>query len=176
MIFIKRKFNLVIVCRHNITRSAYIENYLSTQLKTQLPDLFKRIKISSAGIVSRGNSRANSCMTFLGKQEGFSMSKHHSRKLSAKIMKQADLVLVMSQAQLDFIEKNFPKYRSKADRILCYDVGDEILNEPPLPGEKARPHDMPDPTGREASDYREFQTLAHEECGRLLHLLTQKIY
>ncbi len=169
----KKKFQLLIICRHNITRSAYIAGYLKHYLETYRPDALKRIKIASSGIIAKSGNTANSVVRFIAKQNRFNIDSHRSTKLSAKLVKNSDLILVMSQNQKDFMIKDYPECESRVFLFMEYGI-DENEQYISKSGEKDHPLNMPDPTGRNANDFSEFINLANSETDRILHELAHR--
>ena len=101
--------NILVVCIGNICRSPMAE-YM---LQRELPQL----KFSSAGIAGleghAADSKAQYCMQALG----IDMSSHIGRRLSTQMLKDADLVLVMSQKQQQHIEQTWPFSKGKTFRL-----------------------------------------------------------
>lgn len=101
--------NILVVCIGNICRSPMAE-YL---LKNECPEL----EIHSAGIAALvdhpADEKANVCMQSLN----IDMSKHSARKLNMTLIKEADLILVMSQNQLKHIEQTWPFAKGKTFRL-----------------------------------------------------------
>lgn len=101
--------NVLMVCIGNICRSPTAE-YL---LKHECPDL----KVHSAGISALVNhpadEKAQHCMDI----QGISMAEHRARQLNATLLKEADLILVMSHNQQSHIEKTWPFAKGKIFRL-----------------------------------------------------------
>ena len=101
--------NILIVCIGNICRSPMAE-YL---LKQVYPNRF----IHSAGISGLtgypADEKAKQCMQRLG----IDIESHSARKLNAKLIKQADLILVMSQNQQKYVEQQWPFAKGKTFRL-----------------------------------------------------------
>ena len=101
--------NILVVCVGNICRSPMAE-YL---LKKNHPQL----TIHSAGISGMigyaADEKAQHCMQRIG----IDMSSHIARKLNAELIKQADLILVMSQNQQKHIEQTWPFAKGKIFRL-----------------------------------------------------------
>ncbi|WP_436899129.1 low molecular weight protein-tyrosine-phosphatase [Acinetobacter gyllenbergii] len=100
---------ILVVCIGNICRSPMAE-YL---LKQQHPDL----QIESAGIAGltghNADDKAQLCMQRLN----IDMSAHIAKKLNAEHLKQADLILVMSNNQQKHIEQTWPFAKGKVFRL-----------------------------------------------------------
>ncbi len=162
MFSLKKKYHLVIVCTANRTRSAYFSGYLKDYLKKYRPEALKRLKITSAGTKAVTGGRVNDVVALIARNNGFSLREHKSDPVTSKIMKKANLVLVMEQEHKDFILKRYPEAEEKVFRLMEYGwQGDEEVES----------LDVPDPTGLNAEDFKAFIETAHAEADRLLHEL-----
>ncbi len=162
MFSVKKKFHLVIVCTANRTRSAYFSGYLKNYLKKYRPEALKRLKITSSGTKAVTGGRVNDVVALIARNNGFSLREHKSDPVTSKIMKKANLVLVMEQEHKDFILKRYPEAEEKVFRLMEYGwQGDEEIDS----------LDVPDPTGLNAEDFKAFIETAHAEADRLLHEL-----
>jgi len=170
----KKKFTLVIVCRNNITRSAYFAGYLEHYLRKYRPGALRRLQIISAGIQAVDGCGANAVMCFCARQHGFSLNRHRSRPVDRRLIRKADLLLTMSGRQQEWILEHFPEAEGRVFRLM--EFGTEASDQDWMRrlGEKELSLDMPDPTGREASDFQEFIGLAESEADRLLHELVHR--
>ena len=156
-----KKFTIVVACKANITRSAYLHGYMDYVLRTHMPYARKKVRILSAGVRARTGSSAHQVSRHVARTNGFSLSSHRSRKFTPKLIKQADVILVMEQYQKDELLKRFPKAEGKTFRMMEYLWhGDEkdIL-------------DIPDPTGQDTANYQEFIEVAHAEVDRIFREL-----
>jgi protein-tyrosine-phosphatase len=166
----KKKFQLLIVCRHNITRSAYFAGYLKHYLKQYRPSALQLLNIVSSGVVAKDGFGANSTIRFIAKQNGFSLDSHRSQALTPKLVDRSNLILTMSENQKKFFHNEYPQTDGRVFRLMEYglDGNAEYIN---AHGEKTSDLNMPDPTGREAADFEEFIALANNEADRILHEL-----
>ena len=96
-----KKFTIVVACKANITRSAYLDGYMKQYLKAHYPYAKKKIRILSAGVRARRGSGANSVVKHVARINGFSLATHHSDPFTPKLVKNADVILVMEQWQKD---------------------------------------------------------------------------
>ncbi len=162
MILFKKKFHLVIVCTANRTRSAYFAEYLRHYLTQYGPGVLKRLKIMSAGTQAIPGGRSNDVVAMIARNNGFNLRKHAARKITSGMIRRADLVLVMEQVHKDDILDKFPKAKDKVFRLMEYGLqGDEPPDS----------LDVPDPTGKNADDFKAFIDVAHEEADRLVQEL-----
>lgn len=100
---------ILVICIGNICRSPMVEYFLKQQ--------YPHLQIESAGIAGMvghaADEKASLCMQSLG----IDMSPHVARKLNAEMIKQADLVLVMSQNQQKHLEQTWPFAKGKTFRL-----------------------------------------------------------
>jgi protein-tyrosine-phosphatase len=162
MFSFKKKFHLVIVCTANRTRSAYFSGYLRHYLKTYRPEALKRLKITSAGTKAVSGGRPNDVVALIARNNGFSLRDHQADVITPRLIKRADLILVMEQVHKDHILKRYPEAEEKVFRLMEYGWQGE---------DEVDSLDVPDPTGKNADDFREFIETAHAEADRLLHEL-----
>ena len=165
MFLFKKKFHLVIVCTANRTRSAYLAGYLQNYLRKYRPEALKRLKITSAGTKAVVGGRVNDVVALIARNNGFSLRSHTADGLTPGLVKRADLILTMEQVHKDHILKKFPKADGKVFRLMEYGwQGDD----------KVENLNVPDPTGKNADDFRAFIDTAHAEADRLLHELVHR--
>lgn len=156
-----KKFTIVVACKANITRSAYLDGYMRQYLKENYPYARKKIKILSAGVRARRGSSANSVVKHVARIHGFSLSAHGSDPFTPKLVKKADVILVMEQWQKDELTQRFPKGETKIFRMMEYLWS----------GEPEDIRDIPDPTGQNTADFEEFIDVAHSEVERIFREL-----
>jgi len=167
MFSFRKKFHLVIVCTANRTRSAYFSGYLKHYLTQYRPGALKRIKITSAGTKAVTGGRVNDVVALIARNHGFSLRQHVSEPLSDRLVKQADLILVMEQEHKDFMLEKWPEAKEKVFRLMEYGWQGE---------ETVETLNVPDPTGKNAEDFQMFMETAHAEADRLIHeLIHQEI-
>lgn len=169
MFFLRKRFHLVIVCTANRTRSAYFAEYFRHYLSQYRPGALKRIKITSAGTKARTGGRVNDVVALIARNNGFSLRRHASEPLSARMVKRASLILVMEQEHKSFILGKWPEATDKVFRLMEYG-----WPSAPEDGAQAEVLDVPDPTGRTADDFKAFVQIAHIEADRLAHELVHR--
>ena len=101
--------NILIVCIGNICRSPMAE-YL---LKHELPHL----SVTSAGIAGLEGQPADSKAEYCMQQMGINLAPHIARRLNQVMLKDADLILVMSEKQQKHIEQIWPFSKGKIFRL-----------------------------------------------------------
>lgn len=159
-----KKFTIVVVCKANITRSAYLHGYMENYLKQHMPHARRKVRILSSGIKARRGGTASQVVQHVAKMNGFHLKNHKSDPISKRIVNAADAILVMEQNQKDDILERFPKAEGKTFRMMEY-----LWH-----GEPAEIRDIPDPTGQNTSDYEEFIAAAHAEVDRIFRELARE--
>ena len=165
MFFFRKKFNLIIVCTANRTRSAYFASYLKHYLSQYRASALKRIRITSAGTKAAGGGRVNDVVALIARNNGFSLRQHTAEPLSDSLVKSADLILVMEQEHKDFILEKHPDAKDKVFRLMEYGWQGE---------DSVETLDVPDPTGKNVEDFKAFIGTAHAEADRLVHELVHR--
>ncbi|MDF7807350.1 hypothetical protein P4E94_07870 [Pontiellaceae bacterium B12219] len=156
-----KKFTIVVACKANITRSAYLDGYMKQYLKDHYPYARKKVRILSAGVRARRGSSANSVVKHVARINGFSLGGHSSDPFTNKLVNKADVILVMEQWQKDELTERFPKAGNKIFRMM------EYLQS----GDPEDIRDIPDPTGQNTADFEEFIEVAHAEVERIFREL-----
>jgi protein-tyrosine phosphatase len=159
-----KKFTIVVVCRANITRSAYLQGYMENYLKQHMPYARKKVRILSAGVKTRTGGSASQVVKHVARLNGFHLSGHRSDPITPRTVKQADVILVMEQWQKDTILEKFPQAGNKVFLMMEY-----LWN-----GDPGEIRDIPDPTGQNTADYEEFITVAHAEVERIFRELARE--
>ncbi|HCA5285388.1 TPA: low molecular weight phosphotyrosine protein phosphatase [Acinetobacter nosocomialis] len=101
--------NILVVCVGNICRSPMAEYFLKAQHPT--------LNISSAGISALVGHNADDKAIHCMDQLNIDMRSHVARQLSAELIKQNDLILVMSNNQQKHIEQTWPFAKGKIFRL-----------------------------------------------------------
>lgn len=161
MSLFKKKFTILVACKANITRSAYLHGYMEHYIREHLPHARRKLRIISAGVQARQGSSASQVVRHVARTHGFSLNNHRSDPFTKKTVKQADVILVMEQWQKEMLIERFPQARDKTFRLMEYlwhGDADEI-------------QDIPDPTGQDTIDYEEFLDAAHAEIDRIFREL-----
>ncbi len=161
MALFRKKFTIVVACKANITRSAYLHGYMEKYLKESYPYAKRKVRILSAGVKARSGSSASSVVKHVARTNGFSLKNHHSDPFSKKLIKKASVILLMEQWQKELLIERFPKAKDKTFLMMEYlwkDDPQEI-------------RDIPDPTGQNLADYEEFIDVAHSEVDRIFREL-----
>ena len=106
-------------------------------------------------------------VALIAHNNGFSLRRHGAQRVTPNLVRRADLILTMEQVHKDAILKKFPYADGKVFRLMEYGWHDD--------GEMEENLDVPDPTGKNAEDFKEFIATAHAEAERLMHELAHMI-
>lgn len=124
----ERAYRLLFVCTGNICRSAYAEARMH-QLATPGLD------VASAGTHALVGQPVDACMAqYLSDPDA--AARHRARQISLEMVRDADLILAMSERHLDFIIDEWPQAASKTFLLK------HVANTLPLLPEDARIHDV----------------------------------
>ena len=101
--------NILLLCTGNVCRSPMAEGLMR--------ELLPRHEIYSAGLCALDGATADPIAVELMWQASIDISAHRARNLSSWMMREADLVLTMDQAQLQFVAQRYPAAASKLARL-----------------------------------------------------------
>lgn len=101
--------NILLLCTGNICRSPMAEGLLRELLP--MHDIF------SAGLCALEGTPADRLALELMWQSGIDISEHRSRNLASWMMREADLVFTMDNAQTQFVIRRFPVASNKVERL-----------------------------------------------------------
>ncbi|WP_445114557.1 low molecular weight protein-tyrosine-phosphatase [Acinetobacter sp. WZC-1] len=101
--------NVLVVCVGNICRSPMAEFFL----KRNHPGLQVESAGLSAMVGHAADDKAIACM----ESKNINMRAHVARQIDEKLIKKADLILVMSNNQQQHIEQNWPFAKGKVFRL-----------------------------------------------------------
>ncbi|MEM5387319.1 low molecular weight phosphotyrosine protein phosphatase [Paraburkholderia phymatum] len=131
--------NVLIVCYANICRSPAAEVVFKALHERTSS---KRVVYRSAGIRAFDGMRMDAVMESLLIERGLPIGKHHSRRLSAAMVRDADLVLVAERRQIAQIEA---LERTSRGKVFALGNWERV--------------DVNDPHGKAESSYRETLSL-----------------
>jgi protein-tyrosine phosphatase len=129
--------NILVLCIGNICRSPMAEGIL----RQSLPDR----NVYSAGIGALIGKPADPLSVQLMAEQGIDISLHRAQQISASLVAQAELILVMDQEQKNYVEAQYVGVRGKVFRL----------------GEAAK-FDVPDPYREGIESFRAAYRLIDE--------------
>ncbi len=137
---VKPKFNILFVCIGNTCRSPFAEMILKRVLKEKKIDF---IEVESAGVGAFNGFPASLYAIETARSFRVDLSSHTSKKLSYEILRKADVVLVMSEEQIEKIRKID---KSSGEKIYLLKSFPEKIHQ--------KKDSIKDPMGKELKDYR----------------------
>ena len=108
---------ILFVCNANIVRSFMAERILRNRISQ---GGIKDVKVSSAGLLEMQGAPADSIARQLLREHGIDDEGHRSRILDQEIVKNADLIVVMEQNQLERIGEQYPMAMTKVRLLKSY--------------------------------------------------------
>jgi protein-tyrosine-phosphatase len=150
---------ILFVCTGNQCRSPMAEGLLKHLLSERCGGAPSPVTVSSCGTGGFCEVPATKEAVQVMAEGGIDISAHRSRPLTEALLREADLVLVMSEGHLRHIEMLYPGSGHKTHLLREYMSKNPAL----LEGES----DIADPIGRSLDAYREVYVLLREECEKL---------
>ena len=154
-------FSVLFVCTANIKRSPVAEA-IFRQMAEKAGETWK---VASAGVNAGRGIPVNQIISFIMFQRGLSLNFHRSQPVDKKLLSEYQWIVTMEEAHREELIKIDENAK---DRILLFRElsGDEELMN----------MDMPDPTGKDADDYRDLFEIFDSEMPRLINALRGKAY
>lgn len=112
--------NILVVCVGNICRSPALERLLREGLPTK--------QVHSAGLGALVGKPIDSTMERLMVADGVDASHHAARQLDARILREADVVLVMESGHLTTIRNRYPEAAGKTMLATHWNGGDAVAD------------------------------------------------
>ncbi|MDR0953123.1 MAG: hypothetical protein LBM71_02890 [Elusimicrobiota bacterium] len=110
---------ILFICHANICRSFMAQEFLNHLLNG------KGFEVFSRGLFANSYSEVPSKVKNYLASFGVPSSPHTPTLLSAKDLKEADLVFVMEESQLDFLRDRYAEYTEKMFLLFDYAFGKE---------------------------------------------------
>ena len=102
--------SVLVVCQGNICRSPMAEGFFSHQLHNACSSITTHSAGLAAVVDYPAESRANAIM----QKHGIDISKHRARQVDNELVRQAELILVMTKRQLNVLERQFVFAKGKS--------------------------------------------------------------
>ncbi|MGQ9427251.1 low molecular weight protein-tyrosine-phosphatase [Gilvimarinus sp. F26214L] len=115
--------NILVVCVGNICRSPMAEYLLRYKLDKGA------VTIASAGTGALVGKPADATAQSILQEQGLDLSPHRAQQISADLLGKADLVLAMSDGQLDYLYSLAPQVRGRAF-LLGKWIGSRTIPDP----------------------------------------------
>jgi protein-tyrosine-phosphatase len=129
--------SVLFVCTANQCRSPMAQELLKAQLKKKLGAIaFKTWRIESAGTWTQGGQPAVPGVQAVLASHGLSLADHRSQAVSAELLAQFNLVLVMEQGHKEALRVEFPQF-AKRVYLLSEIVYSNFEVRDPLGGKPA---------------------------------------
>jgi protein-tyrosine-phosphatase len=138
--------NILLVCSGNTCRSPLAAAILSDKL-AKLPE-FADASVQSAGVAAWDGTPASEGSYLVALERGLDLSGHRARMLTADQVRDADLILTMSEAH--------------ARRVAELGGEQKVYALADYAGDPEGRRDIPDPMGGDVALYREVATLLDE--------------
>lgn len=122
---------VLFVCTANICRSPMAMGLFREKVK--LDSVMSTWRIESAGTWARDGQRPFDLSVQVMARRGIDIEKHRSRRVTASLLKQFDLVLTMEEEHRDYILGNFPEANGRVF-LLSSMAGVECDIEDPFGG------------------------------------------
>ena len=148
---------VLFVCTGNSCRSVMAEGLLKKRLKELGKD---DIEVMSAGIAAIDNYPPTNATIEIMAGEGVRLFDFRAKRLTAELIKKADVILVMQSMHKEEVVKLVPKAVSKTYLLKEY-------------GGSEKPEDInvPDPMGQPLDDYRRCLDVIKKEIERIAKIL-----
>ena len=112
------------VCVGNICRSPMAE----ALLKSRCEQKGVSVNIASAGVAALVGHAADTHVKELMIAQGIDVSEHKARQLTAPLMAEYDLVLVMEEGHIAAVNKMIPESRGRVHLLGKWNDGEEIAD------------------------------------------------
>lgn len=160
----KEKFKVLFVCTGNSCRSPMAEGILKKMLSENKLDNFE---VSSAGISTLDGAPPSLFAIEVAKARNVNLTQHRLRQLNKQILKEADLILAMSNEHLEHIKKMDKKALEKTYLLKTFPQNHFTPNGDKSPNVSY----IKDPIGGSLGDYEQCFLEIEKEIKRVFHQL-----
>jgi len=137
---------ILFVCTGNTCRSSMAEALFKDMIKKQYPEKLKDINVISAGVAAMNGDKASPNAIKAMEELGIDLTCHSATQLTEELIKEADLILTMTQRHRDIVLIMDPGSRGKVFTLIEY-TGEGQENQKDL--------DIQDPFGGSIEVYRQ---------------------
>ncbi|MHB2148034.1 L-threonylcarbamoyladenylate synthase [Calditrichota bacterium LG25] len=158
----KTKFVITFVCTGNICRSPMAAGILKEFItKTKFKNV---VKIQSAGTLSLTVGPAHPSAVLTARKQGINISGHKAQTISARIMKESDLVIALAMNHYEFLRTHFPEHSEKIILLKSWRRPSPIVNP-----------SVPDPIGHEQEFFDQVFNEIKREIKRISPFIFKEI-
>lgn len=143
--------SILVLCIGNICRSPLAEVLLAHGLKAAGAE----IRVSSAGLGALRDHPAHEIMQEIALGLGLNLEEHRAQQISENLVREAELILVMTENQKNQMHQDFPQSRGKV--FLLHNIPAK---------------DIPDPYQKEESDFHTAAALIQTGVNQWVKTLT----
>jgi len=111
---------VLIICDGNICRSPLAAEYLRDRA---VRSGLSHVLVDSAGVLGIEGAPAAPFSVEIGKEAGLDLTRHRSRGITITDMRTADLVLAMTLAQLETLERRYPAATQRRLLLRAFEGG-----------------------------------------------------
>lgn len=148
--------SILIVCTGNSCRSIMAEGFLKTMLKDK-----KNIAVSSAGTAAPEGMMPTHEAVDVMKEEGIDITYHRARRITDEMIKNSDLILVMTNRHKNEILTRVPQAKDKVYLLREFDDSVESVLD----------LDIDDPIGMPVEFYRDARDIIKKALEKFVKLL-----
>ncbi|WP_233870011.1 low molecular weight protein-tyrosine-phosphatase [Paraburkholderia adhaesiva] len=116
--------DVLIVCHANVCRSPTAEQLFRARLRECAPA--RKSAFHSAGLRAREGADMDPVMQRLLAERGVAVGEHRARRLTGKLVRNADLVLVTERQQVQAVERMEPSARGKVYALGEWENSDVV--------------------------------------------------
>jgi len=160
---------VLFVCTGNTCRSAMAEGIFKKMLKERTED-DSRFNIISAGISAlQGMSPTSEAISVMFEQ-GIDISQHHAQELQEELIKNADLILAMTNEHREYIHKEFPFAQNKIFLLKKFTLNNKYESNQ----NNERNYEIIDPIGKKIEFYRIVARELKENLEKILDKILEE--
>jgi len=161
---------ILFVCTGNTCRSVMAEGIFKKILKEKTED-YNKFNIVSAGICAFPGTRPTSEAILVMFEHGIDISQYHAQKLQENLIKNADLILVMTNEHKEYVHKEFPFSQNKTFLLKKFTLNSKSANNQ----NSERNYEIIDPIGRKIVFYRIIAKELKKNLEKIFNKIIEKI-